>query len=218
VALASVRRRLCCSDAPRRGSIGITLGCLQPLLSGGVFQLGMLYGGARWASCGAGDPGKKGARAERAAQARRLSSTASSDAFCLGYPWFYLWCGSHRLWIRATGTRSTCGTRGAAAQRTAPRPPLHDRPAHTARCDHKGWTGACAHSGNGRRTARAGRMPPKGQWFRAEPFKGLLRSTDSNAPRLRLLHHSPPLAGCVSLERRPSALPSDAPFSVVPHA
>ena len=32
---------------PRSGSIGITLGCMQPLLSGGVFQLGMLYGGAR---------------------------------------------------------------------------------------------------------------------------------------------------------------------------
>jgi hypothetical protein len=26
--------------------VGITLGCMQPLLSGGVFQLGMLYGGA----------------------------------------------------------------------------------------------------------------------------------------------------------------------------
>lgn len=34
------------------GSIGITLGCMQPLLSGGVFQLGMLYGGA----CGGGRP------------------------------------------------------------------------------------------------------------------------------------------------------------------
>ena len=36
----------CADDGARRGSIGITLGCMQPLLSGGVLQLGMLYGGA----------------------------------------------------------------------------------------------------------------------------------------------------------------------------
>jgi hypothetical protein len=31
--------------SPFRGSVGTTIGCMQPLLSAGVFQLGMLYGG-----------------------------------------------------------------------------------------------------------------------------------------------------------------------------
>jgi|APGre2960657444_1045066.scaffolds.fasta_scaffold09364_5 hypothetical protein len=48
VTLCAVHMQLFISRALRRyrGSIGITLGCMQPLLSGGVFQLGMLYGGA----------------------------------------------------------------------------------------------------------------------------------------------------------------------------
>jgi hypothetical protein len=39
------RKRPPAPPPPTQGSVGITIGCMQPLLSAGVFQLGMLYGG-----------------------------------------------------------------------------------------------------------------------------------------------------------------------------